>query len=149
MSKSSSEITIDTIYERLPPCNSLRQNWSVLLGTATWRKDLLVLWSEEEEEGWKPNGKIDHIRRSSGGDRCWILTSSQGQCVVWGLDTQRFVHKNVKCFVDRDVDKVIYSLKQSRDLTATLDILVSFVTNRHDTQCFEVMQEAFEKNVSS
>ena len=90
MSKSTSEITIDTIYDKLPPCNSLRQNWSVSLGTATWRKDLLVLWSEEGEEGWKPNGKIDHIRRSSGGDRCWILTSSEGQCVVWELKTQRF-----------------------------------------------------------
>jgi hypothetical protein len=132
MSRSTSEITIDTIYDRLPPCNSLRQNWAVSLGTATWRKDLLVLWSEEEEEGWKPNGKIDHIRRSSGGDRCWILTSSQGQCVIWELETHRFVHKNVKCFVDKDVDKVIYSLKQSGDLTTTLDILVSYVTNRHD-----------------
>jgi hypothetical protein len=51
MSKSTSEITIDTIYDKLPPCNSLRQNWSVSLGTATWHKDLLVLWSEEGEEG--------------------------------------------------------------------------------------------------
>jgi hypothetical protein len=51
MSKSTFEITIDTIYDKIPPCNSLRQSWSLLLGSATWQKDLLVLWSQEGEEG--------------------------------------------------------------------------------------------------
>jgi hypothetical protein len=70
MSKTSAIITIDTVFDRVFPLALLAQNWSILLRTKKWQNRLLVLWSEEEGNDWRPNGKVDYVCCAIGGDKC-------------------------------------------------------------------------------
>jgi hypothetical protein len=80
----------------------------------------LVLWFEQEGKGWKPNEKVDYVRCEMRGDKCWILTSTNGTCLIWELDCRRFVHSREKCFVDYDVDNVVASLQLAKMFWANL-----------------------------
>jgi hypothetical protein len=94
----------------------------------------LCLWTEDEEDGWLGNRKIDYLRRRMGTNKFSILCTTSDDCQVWKLDCKKFVLGKCICHNTEEIDGIILALKKTKEGSRILEIILSFVDSRHNFQ---------------
>jgi hypothetical protein len=105
--------TVDTIFDKVEAFLTSWQSWSVTLGYNGWRKPLLCLWTEGEEDGWVGNGKIDFLHCGFGDIFSILCTKEDYQ--VWELDVNKFVPGKCILHYGKDTNGIIMSLRKAKE----------------------------------